>query len=302
MKARLQDVDLKLLRVFQAVARHQGFSAARDVLNTTQSAISMSMAQLESRLDVRLCTRGVKGFHLTEHGKEVLASAEKLFAAIDEFRSETESLKGRIAGRLRIGVVDNICFSPEFSLPASIQTLTQTYPDLEIDIFVGAPQELEERLLDGRIRAAVGLFHRKLPKLAYRTLFQEVHELYCGAAHPYFKVNDDALSDDHLLAANYVGRDYLENFQQLKPPLEFRPVASSSYIEGLAILILSGNYIAYLPIHYAANWVAKDRMRSIRRKDFARRANISLVYRRASSLAPELSALLAALPQKRERP
>ncbi|HPE32646.1 MAG TPA: LysR family transcriptional regulator [Parvularculaceae bacterium] len=292
MSVRIQDIDLKLLRVFQAVARHQGFSAAQDALNSTQSAISMNMSQLETRLGVRLCERGVKGFRLTEQGKEVLESAEKLFAALDDFRSDTERVKGNITGTLRLGIVDNISFSPEFQAPQAINKLKKDYPELGVDVFVGAPQELEERLLDGRVRAAIGLFHRKLPKINYSRLFYEEHELYCGASHPFFDLSDRAISDEQLMDASYVGRDYLETYQPLKPPMQLKQSASSRYIEGLAALILSGTYIAYLPTHYARIWSSQGKMRSIRPTEFRKKAAINLAYRRSRSMAPELSAFI----------
>ncbi len=241
---------------------------------------------------MRLCERGVKGFQLTEQGKEVLEAAEKLFAAIDDFRNDTERMKGNITGTLRLGMVDNISFSTDFQLPDAILKLKEIYPELSIDIFVGAPQELEERLLDGRIRAAIGLFHRKLPKLHYEKRFVERHELFCGKSHPFFGKTDQELDDAALLDANYVGRDYLENYKPLKPPLPFSPVASSRYMEGLATLILSGSYIAYLPTEYAGIWTSAGKMQSIRPKDFRRSARIDLVYRKSRSMAPELRALI----------
>lgn len=293
MRAKVQDIDLKLLRVFQEVARHQGFSAAQESLNSTQSAISMNMAQLEDRLGMRLCERGVKGFQLTEQGKEVLEAAERLFAAIDDFRTDTERMKGHIAGTLRLGIVDNISFSRDHHLPDVILKLKHLYPELAIDIFVGAPQDLEERLIDGRIRAAIGLFHRKLPKLHYTGLFREAHDLFCGQSHRFYALKDEAISDEELLDAPYVGRDYLDSHKQLIPPLPFIPVASSPYMEGLANLILSGSYLAYLPAEYADIWVSQGKMRSIRAAEFRREADIDFVYRRSRSMAPELKAFVA---------
>ena len=54
----LLDLDLKLLRIFQMVVRHNGFSAAQDTLGMTQATISSHMKLLEERLGVRLCARG----------------------------------------------------------------------------------------------------------------------------------------------------------------------------------------------------------------------------------------------------
>ncbi len=300
MKARMNGIDLDLLRVFQAVAIHRGFSAAQDALNSTQSAISMNMARLESRLGVRLCERGAKGFRLTAHGQLVLRSAERLFVAVDEFRSDTERVKGRIAGTLRVGIVDNVSFNPEYRLPEALLALSQAFPELSVSMFVGAPLELEERLLDGRIQVAVGLFHRQVPALMYQPHFSEEHQLFCGAAHPFYALPDEAVTDAALKSANYVGRDYLEDFKPIQAPLALRPVASSGYMEGLANLILSGAYIAYLPTHYGGVWASQGKMRAIRPIDFARRATIYVVHRRARAIAPELRAFLDTVRRLRQ--
>jgi len=58
---RLSDIDLRLLRVFEAVAVAGGFVRAQEALGISQPAISSYIAKLESRLNVRLCDRGPKG-------------------------------------------------------------------------------------------------------------------------------------------------------------------------------------------------------------------------------------------------
>ncbi|MEE4119479.1 MAG: LysR family transcriptional regulator [Paracoccaceae bacterium] len=77
--------DLSGLRVFEAVARHHGFTTAQTELGLSQPSISNHIAALETRLGVRLCHRGSAGFELTEKGRMVLASAQRLFSAMDVF-------------------------------------------------------------------------------------------------------------------------------------------------------------------------------------------------------------------------
>jgi LysR family transcriptional regulator, transcriptional activator for bauABCD operon len=63
------EIDLRLLRVFMAVADHGGFAAAEVALGKNKSAISMDIANLEARLGSRLCQRGRGGFSLTDEGR-----------------------------------------------------------------------------------------------------------------------------------------------------------------------------------------------------------------------------------------
>ena len=228
MRGTVQDADLKLLRLFRTVARLGGFTAAQHELGTTQSSISTSMAQLEQRLGMRLCDRGVRGFSLTEEGDAVLKATERLVAALDDFRQEVSEVSHHLSGELRLGMVDNIATSPDFIVPQAVDALLAKSLDVSFSIFVGPSQELEARLLDGRLHCAVGLNHREIDDLVYHPLFAEGHNLYCGAGHDFFTLPDREISDDVLQTALYVGRDYLETM----------PLAEA------ADRVLAGSYVA----------------------------------------------------------
>ena len=68
MLGQLHDPDLHLLRLFVTVVEAGGFSAAQGVLGLSQPSISQQMARLETRLGYRLCSRGKRGFALTDGG------------------------------------------------------------------------------------------------------------------------------------------------------------------------------------------------------------------------------------------
>ena len=55
MLNRLQESDIKLLRVFYAVASCNGFTAAEPVLRMQRPNISAAIKKLEERLDLVLC-------------------------------------------------------------------------------------------------------------------------------------------------------------------------------------------------------------------------------------------------------
>src|SRR5437762_9818212 len=81
----LLDVDLRLIRIFRVIAEAQGLAGAQLVLNLSQSRISTSLAELETRLGARLCRRGRSGFALTEAGRSVYDASHELFEAVDRF-------------------------------------------------------------------------------------------------------------------------------------------------------------------------------------------------------------------------
>ena len=78
--------DLKLLRIFVSVVRHQGFANAQHELNLSTSAISTYMSQLESALGLVLCHRGRGGFSLTSKGELFHQETLRLLGELEGFR------------------------------------------------------------------------------------------------------------------------------------------------------------------------------------------------------------------------
>ena len=181
----LQDVDLKLLRVFMTVVRCGGFSAAQATLNVSQSTISEQMTTLETRLGLKLCERGRSGFRLTEHGVATYEAAQRLQVAVESFCVDTDALKKHISGKLYLGIIDNTVTDSASPLPNALQAFVSRGHDVHLDVYVGTPAELEERVLDGRLHIAVGHFPLHVPGLTYT-------DLYCRTGRPVLRKESPA--------------------------------------------------------------------------------------------------------------
>lgn len=295
MLGALTDSDIKLLRVFYVIAQCGGFSAAQAQLNLSQSAISTRMAQLEARLGCRLCERGRGTFKLTEEGHAVLLASRKLFASLEDFRTEVAEAQGSVTGELRLGIIDNSVTHEDDRIRAAIARFAAAAPNASLNIFIGGAVDLEQQVLDNRLHLAIGLFHHALEGLAYTTLFREEHVLYCATSHPFFDMPDADITAGRLREARYVSWGYGEGLPGWKPPFDFKEVASSPYVEGVAYLILSGAYIGYLPSHYARAWVAERRIRPILEKETWRSVDFSLVRKLTPRVSRLTRTFLAAL-------
>jgi DNA-binding transcriptional LysR family regulator len=240
------------------------------------------MAQLEARLGCRLCERGRGTFRLTGEGEAVLLASRKLFAALEDFRTEVAEAQGSITGELRIGIIDNTVTHEDDRIRTAIARFAVAAPDARLGLFVGGAAELEQQVLDGRLHLAIGLFHHRLEGLEYRALFHEEHMLYCAPAHPLFDVPDHEITPERLREARYVSWGYGEGLPGWQPPFTFKEVASSPYIEGVAYLILSGAYIGYLPSHYARSWVDARKIRAVLAKETWRSVEFSVIRKRSS--------------------
>jgi DNA-binding transcriptional LysR family regulator len=244
----VQDTDLKLLRIFETIVRCGGFAAAQPILNIGASSISEYMSQLETRLGLRLCDRGRAGFRLTEEGAELHAAAQRLLGAVDTFHMEAGALRNQLSGVLRFGMIEATLTDKYSPLPAAIREFGQMAPEVRLHVQIDTPGSMEQHVLDGRLHLAVGPFPTQIPGLDYLPLYREEQGLYCASTHPLYerasgRVPVSVLSKQRLAARAYLGS------QELKLLRIPQAAASVDNVEGRAMLILSGNYIGFLPPH-----------------------------------------------------
>jgi DNA-binding transcriptional LysR family regulator len=127
----------------------------------------------------------------------------------------------------------------------------------------------------------------QVPTLQYQTIFRETSYLYCGRSHPLFTRSDSEIDDVALSQCSYVRKAYTvnETFQQKNDMLHHH--VSAYHVEAIAILILSGAHIGFLPENYAENWVQRGELRAICPSEWCAEFEFGAVTRqsRASTVA-----------------
>ncbi len=289
------DVDLRLLRLFVSVVECGGFTAAQIALNVSPSTISTRMAELEARLGMRLCRRGRAGFSLTAEGQSVYRACLQLFAATEDFRAEVNSVQGRLSGELRVGVVDNTVTNPASRLVDALSAVKDRGRDVSINLSVMAPNELEKAMVDGRLDAAIGAFYRQLPIFEYIPIYLERLHLYCAREHPLFGRPDADINHSDVEAAPFAGRAYVAEAEGEKFSLRLTAVSKAFHMESLAMLILTGKYLGFLPDHYASIWVGRKKMRPLLPEVIQTDSRFTLILRRGTTRTLLLDAFVESL-------
>jgi len=288
----LHDVDLKLLRVFATIVKCGGFSAAQAALNAGQSTISEQMTHLETRLGVKLCQRGRSGFRLTEQGVAIHEATQRLLSAVENFCMDADVLKQHITGKLNLGIIDSTITDPASPLPKTTQRFVSRGHDVHLNVYVGTPAELEERVLDGRLHLAIGHFPIHVPGLSYLPLYQEALGLYCGRRHPLAGSQaEGAELFEEIGASRIVVRGYMQQYD-LEHLGVSKAAATVDNIEALAILVISGAYIGFLPVHFAAPWVKSGEMQQLGPVSLCLMSPFDVISRRGVAPPPILQAFL----------
>lgn len=263
LKGQVSDSSIRLLRIYKAVVECGGFSAAEVELNISRSAISLAISELEQKLGLRLCQRGRTGFALTDEGSLVYDSALQLLGSLETFRTQVNALHDHLRGELNIGITDNLVTIPHMRLTNALRRLHQLGPSVKVNIKMIPPKDIELEVLDGRLHVGAVPELRLLAGLNYFPLYDECSQLYCGADHPLFNLADTQIDRRLLSQQAAVVPAYAQTATIKEVMRDLKAAATATDREGIAFLILTGQYIGYLPTHYAERWVQTGRMRAI---------------------------------------
>jgi DNA-binding transcriptional LysR family regulator len=257
------DMDLRLLRVFRTVVDCGGMAAAELELNIGTSTVSRHVKDLETRLGLTLCRRGRAGFALTPEGEQIYEKTTLLLAATDTFRSGVDEIHQRMGGQLHIAVFDKTASNPASHIAQALASFTAQAPDVGLNLHVATLTAIERGVLDGQFQIGIIPGHRHSDLLEYLPLFDETMLLYCGRAHALFAQEEAAMDWETLRTHRFAGLGYHSPNMEVTQRERLPRKATGFDQESIATLILSGQFLGFLPDHYAQSFVQGGQMRAI---------------------------------------
>jgi DNA-binding transcriptional LysR family regulator len=258
----VHDVDLRLLRVFVAIVESGGLSAAESRLNIGRSTISSHLCDLEVRLGIKLCKRGRSGFELTDSGRITYQASLELLQQCEAFTTTIASSKNELSGRVTIAIIDTMVSDPRCGVARVISSLKSKSNKLQFDINVCEAREVETSVINGRSLIGLGVSRHHIRGLEYYPLHNENNYLYCATGHPLFDCKEHDI-ERLLNDAEVITSNYMRDKETRNDGLNYQNSAIAYHDEGIAHLILSGEFVGYLPEHYANFWVNQGLFKAI---------------------------------------
>ncbi len=264
----LDNIDIRLLRIFRKVVECGGISAAEVHLNIGRSTISRHIKDLETRLGMTLCHRGRSGFSITGEGRQVYQSACRLQTALDDFRADISEVYTHLTGNLSLALFDKIATNRESNLTGAITLFDRKAPKASLEISIEPINNIENGVINGRFHIGIIPAHRPSNTLDYEPLFGEQMYLYCGKGHPLFERAPGEVSDVDIRRHKYAGMGFHSPNMDISQQQQLHRSATVYDQEAVALLILSGCYLGFLPDHYAQSFVDQGLMRTLGRGRF----------------------------------
>ena len=176
-----EEIELRHLRYFLAVAETLHFSKAAERLGIAQPPLSQQIKRLEELVGHRLFDRTTRGVKLTLAGQLLAQRAAGTLEKVHDDLAQVRRLGRGEEGTLTIGFSGSVMFT---NLPAAIETYRRRYPKVELRLreFVTAAQIAH--LLDETLDVAFLRDGDSTGGIAMTTVLTEAYVAVLPAAHP----------------------------------------------------------------------------------------------------------------------
>ncbi len=145
-------MELKYFRLIKTIAEEGSLANSSERLFLTQSALSHQLRDLEERLGFKVFQRTRNKWKLTQEGTELYKLANTLFSSIDEGFKAIKHIKEGSKGTIKLSAE---CQSFFHSIPSFIQKMGILYPEITIDVTLGATHQTISQVLSNEIDIAI---------------------------------------------------------------------------------------------------------------------------------------------------
>lgn len=139
-------ITLRQLELFIEVAKIGHLTQVAKNFGLSQSAVSMSLKELESILGCKLFERVQKRLVLNEKGRAFFAEVEPLVYRLRDIETEFMSQENR--GQLIIGASTTIA---DYILPHIVCEYMERYPEVKLQLRIGNTAEITQKVESGEV-------------------------------------------------------------------------------------------------------------------------------------------------------
>jgi DNA-binding transcriptional LysR family regulator len=180
-------IDVRRLKVLQAVVETGSVSAAAELMSYSPSAVSQQLSALEHETGVRLFERVGRGIRPTDAARLLFEHTTRVLATIRDAEDALAALASGHSGRIRLGAFPTAGSS---LVPGALAAFQALHPDVALDLAVVEGDEAIAGLRSGSIDVLVavetlapgdvatdGYVHRHLLSDPFRIVLPRSHPL-----------------------------------------------------------------------------------------------------------------------------
>ena len=236
-------IKIEMLRCFAIVAQTGNLSEAANQLGRTQSAVSMTLKQLEENLGKRLFESDRKN-RLTPLGEHVFELAQTQLRQFDYTVKAIESSAKSPKGLIRVASIPSVA---GLVFPPTIDALTHRFPGLNIELRDTDTSQVIDALLRGQADIGIVSGEHKLNAIRQAQLFSDQFGLICSSDHPLARQKADP-TFHQIAGAKFIRNNLCE---MIRTPA-FKTAIADSKVSihntmSLIAMVRTGDWVTALP-------------------------------------------------------
>ena len=145
-------MNIRDLKYFLALAELEHFGQAAEHCNVSQPTLSGQIKKLENQLGIILFERTNRRVMLTESGRQIARSANKVLREVDSIYEIAKSSSDPMAGKFRLGAFPTLS---TYVFPTIVPKVKEIMPDLRLILIEEKTSYLIQKLRNGDIDAAL---------------------------------------------------------------------------------------------------------------------------------------------------
>lgn len=281
------------LRYLMAVAEHQSFTRAAEVLYVSQPTLSQQIKQLEDLLDVQLLDRTGRTVRLTAAGKVYLHHARRALSELDVAKRAIHELQDLSRGTLRLGMTP----ITDYLATPLLDQFNARYPSITVSTLEMPQNDIVASLAEDRVDIGIAFSgtlstEDSSDEVDSHLLFVETLSLAVGDDHPLAgqkgPLSKHALEQEPLVLFNtdYALRRHIDSYcleHGITPPVAMDATSLSVIIE----IVRLGRLATILPDTIACS---QHGLHSIPLLPELPRHTISLICRKGAYKSPACQA------------
>ena len=236
-------IKIEMLRCFRTVAQTGNLADAADRLGRTQSAISMTLKQLEDHLGQPLF-EGERKNKLTTLGAEVFDLAQQQLRQFDDTVSAIETSASAPHGLLRIASVPSVA---GLVFPSAIDRLTKRHANLKVELRDCDSVQVIDTMLRGQADVGIASGEPTLNGVRQERLYEDRFGLICAVSHPLARQKCLPTVDD-VLTAGFVRNNLCDLIRSaaIRDALADCRITLHNTLSILG-MVRTGNWVTVLP-------------------------------------------------------
>jgi DNA-binding transcriptional LysR family regulator len=261
----IHQVDLNLLKAFDAMMRTRSVTQAGIVLGLSQPAMSFALSKLRLMFDDPLFVRSARGMEPTARAQELAEPVTRMLYLIqDEIlpRPTFHPASSRETFVMCMSDIGEMVF-----LPRLLKHLDSVAPHVKIKTVAPTPQELEVGLTEGDIALAVGVF----PDLESASIRQKLlyqHSFVCVMRVDHPDIGQTMTKEEYEAADHVAVRPEGRRADHFEKTLERLGVHRNVRLSlprymGVPFIVADSNMIATVPLSVGRRFADFARVRLV---------------------------------------